>query len=138
MLDRHAIQELLRAKVPARQIAKRVKASVRTVRRIGREAAVESGDDAASRARRGIGRRGVSDAVRSRVTALLTDDPALPPGEVWRRLREEGTPLGLSTVYRVLAGVRTTLPTALMVRFEGVAGEASAIRFRRSESAAHR
>ena len=76
--------------------------------------------------------------MRSRVTALLTDDLALPPDEVWRRLREEGTPLGLSTVYRVLAGVRTTLPTALMVRFEGVAGEASAIRFRRSESAAHR
>ena len=53
MLDRQAIQELLRAKVPARQIAKRVKASVRTVRRIGREAAVESGDDAASRDRAG-------------------------------------------------------------------------------------
>lgn len=123
MLDRHAVQELLRAKVPARQIAQQFKASVRTVRRIGREGAVESADDAASRARRGIGRRGVSDAVRSRVTALLTDDPELPPGEVWRLLRDEGTPLGLSTVYRVLAGVRATLPVALMVRFEGVAGE---------------
>lgn len=123
MLDRHAIQALLRAKVSARQIAQQLKTSVRTVRRIRREAAVESGDDTVSRARREIGRPGVAAAVRARVTALMTDDPELPPGEVWRLLREEGTPLGLSTVYRALAAVRATLPTALMVRFEGVAGE---------------
>jgi transposase len=38
-------------------------------------------------------------------------------------LKEDGTPLGLSTVYRVLASVRATMPAALQVRFEGVAGE---------------
>jgi transposase len=123
MLDRHAVQALVRAKVPAHQIAQQFKTSVRTIRRIAREAAVTSVDDGASRAPREIGRPGVTDAVRARATALLTDDPEVPPGEVWRRLREEGTPVGLSTVYRVLAGVRATLPTALMVRFEGVAGE---------------
>ena len=42
---------------------------------------------------------------------------------MWRLLRDEGTPLGLSTVYRVIAAVRPTLPVDLMVRFEGVAGE---------------
>jgi transposase len=123
MLDRHAIQELLRAGVSARQIARQVKTSVRTVRRIAREAAVETSDDVASRAQREIGRPAVADTVRTRVTALLTEDPEVPPGEVWRLLRDEGTPLGLSTVYRVLRGVRATLPTAPMVRFEGVAGE---------------
>jgi transposase len=38
-------------------------------------------------------------------------------------LKAEGTPLGLSTVYRVLGAVRATIPAALQVRFEGVAGE---------------
>jgi transposase len=93
------------------------------VRRIAGEAAVESGDDAVGRAQRCIGRPAVAETIRARVTALVTDDRDLPPGEVWRILRDEGTSLGLSTVYRVLAGVHATLPTAPMVRFEGVAGE---------------
>jgi hypothetical protein len=38
-------------------------------------------------------------------------------------MREEGTPLGLSTVYRLLASVRARIPASLQVRFEGVAGE---------------
>ena len=40
MLDRHAVQELRRAGVTARAIAKQYGISVRTVRRLGREAAV--------------------------------------------------------------------------------------------------
>jgi transposase len=123
MLDRHAVQKLVRAQVTAREIAQQFKISIRTVRRIVRESAVESGDDVAGRAARGIGRPGVTEAIRTRVRALLGDDPALPPGEVWRLLREDGTPLGLSTVYRVVSDVRPTIPTAPMVRFEGVAGE---------------
>ena len=123
MLDRHAIQELLRADVPVRQIARQFKISRWTVRRIAREAAVANGDETASRAQRGIGRPGVSEAVRARVAALVADDPTVPPGEIARRLREEGMPLGLSTVYRVLGGVRATLPAELLVRFEGLAGE---------------
>ena len=93
------------------------------MRRIGREPAVADGEESGQRRARGIGRPGVAAALRERVAAWLTDEPTMPPGEVWRRLREEGTPLGLSTVYRVLAGVRATLPAELMVRFEGVAGE---------------
>jgi len=123
MLDRHAVQELRRAGVPARAIAKQFGVTVRTVRRIGREPPVgESGEEPAWRAR-GIGRPGVSTAIRDRVAARLADDRELPPGEIWRRLREDGTPLGLSTVYRVLTTVRATWPAELLVRFEGVAGE---------------
>src|SRR3972149_11363805 len=104
MLDRHAIQELLRADVPVRQIARQFAISRWTVRRIACETAVASSDETSSRAHRGIGRPGVSEAVRARVAALVADDPTVPPGEIARRLREEGMPLGLSTGYRVLGG----------------------------------
>jgi transposase len=123
MLDRHAVQELVRARVTAHAIAKQVGVSVRTVRRIVREGAVEASDDPAARAARRIGRPQVPPTLHARVTALVLEDPERPPGEIWRLLRDDGTPLGLSTVYRVLAGVRATIPVALQVRFEGVAGE---------------
>lgn len=123
MLDRHAVQELVRAKVTAREIAKQLGVSVRTVRRIVREGAVTTADDGAARIASQIGRPRVTDAIRERVEALVHEDAARPPGEIARLLRSEGTPLGLSTVYRVLAGVRSTIPAALQVRFEGVAGE---------------
>lgn len=123
MLDRHAVQALRRAGMSARAIAKQFRVSVRTVRRIGREAPVAEGAEATARRARGIGRPGVTTAIRDRVAALVADDREAPPGEICRRLAEEGTPLGLSTVYRVLTAVRATLPADLLVRFEGVAGE---------------
>ena len=123
MLDRHAVQEMRRAGVSARVIAKQYGVSVRTVRRIGREPPVTDGGEPAARQARGIGRPGVTVGLRERVAALVGDDREMPPGEIGRRLREEGTPLGLSTLYRVLREVRATLPAELLVRFEGVAGE---------------
>ena len=122
MLDRHAVQEMRRAGLTGRAIAQQFGVSVRTVRRIGREPPVTDGAEGVARQGRGIGRPGVREPVRSRVAALVADDPTLPPGEIARRLQEEGTPLGLSTVYRVLREVRATLPAELLVRFEGVAG----------------
>ena len=126
MLDRHAVQALLCAGVKPRAVARQFRISRRTVERIATEAAVASGPPDASgpgRSPRSIGRPRVDEALQARVQAWLTEAADLPPGEVWRRLRDEGTPLGLSTVYRVLARVRATLPVELMVRFEGVAGE---------------
>src|SRR5689334_20944594 len=123
MLDRHAVQELVRAEVTAREIARQFGVSVRTIRRIVREGQVATGDDVTARRERHIGRPRVTDAVRGRVQALVLEDPERPPGEICRLLKDEGTPLGLSTVYRVLARVRATIPAALQVRFEGVAGE---------------
>lgn len=123
MLDRHAVQELVRAKVTARAIAQQFGVSVRTIRRIVREAAVESGAEEVARQARGIGRPRVSTTVRERVAAMVAEDAERPAGEICRLLRDEGTPLGLSTVYRVLARVRATVPAAIQVRFEGVAGE---------------
>jgi transposase len=106
-----------------RQIARQFKVSRWTVWRVAAEAEVTTGDDVVSRAQRAVGRPKIAEAMRARVSALIGDDPTLPPGEVWRLLRHEGTPAGLSTVYRLLAKVRATLPVEPMVRFEGVAGE---------------
>jgi transposase len=123
MLDRHAVQELLRAGVKPRHVAQQMGVSRRTIERIAREAPVTAADDRAARATRRLGRPQVDAAVHAAVRRLVEEDPALPPGEVWRRLREAGTPLGLSTVYRVLAQARQQIPAELLVRFEGVAGE---------------
>ncbi len=122
MLDRHAVQELLRAGVRPRTVARQFRVSRRTVERIAREAPVGERPDGVDGAC-AVGRPRVDAALRARVRAWLTDDPELPAGEVWRLLRDTGTPLGLSTTYRVLADVRATMPKDVLVRFEGVAGE---------------
>ena len=128
MLDRHAVQKLLEAGIKPRAAAEQFHVSRRTIERIAREAKIQSDADGIVRREgeqsvRPIGRPRVTDAIRARVQALVLEDPERPPGEIGRLLKEEGTPLGLSTVYRVLARVRTTIPAALQVRFEGVAGE---------------
>jgi transposase len=101
-----------------RHVARQLGISRRTVERIAQEPPITSATPAPR-----VGRRAVEVAVRERLRALLVEDPALPPGELWRRLRDEGTRLGLSTVYRLLREVRAALPAELLVRFEGVAGE---------------
>src|SRR5438552_121820 len=128
MLDRHAVQKLLDAGVKPRAIAEQFRVSRRTIERIAHEAEVRSSADgmlrrAGEKPGRPVGRPCVTDAMRARVQALVLDDPECPPGEICRVVRADGTPLGLSTVYRVLRAVRATIPAALQVRFEGVAGE---------------
>jgi transposase len=118
MLDRHAVQEMVRAGLPLKAVARQLGVSRRTIRRIVQEDPVTTLTPTAR-----VGRPPVDDEVRQRVETLLTAEPDLPPGEIWRRLRDEKKPLGLSTVYRVRAALRATLPAELMVRFEGVAGE---------------
>ncbi|HEX2722345.1 MAG TPA: IS21 family transposase [Gemmatimonadaceae bacterium] len=133
MLDRHAVQELLRAGVRTRAVARQFRVSRRTIERIAREGRITSGEDGVIRAEpvevglrgsvRDIGRPRVSEELKDRVRGLVIEDPERPAGEIARLLRDEGTPLGLSTVYRVLASVKSAIPAALQVRFEGVAGE---------------
>ena len=94
MFDRHAVQELVRAEVTAPEIAKQFGVSVRTLRRIAREGDVQTGDDALARRTRRVGRPCITDAIRTRVQALVLEDADRPPGEICRLLKEEGTPLG--------------------------------------------
>jgi len=123
MLDRFAVQQLLRAGLTARAVARQAGISLRSVRRIAREAPITSLHAPSEAAGQRVGRPRVTDDVRAFVRELLAAEPELPIGEVWRRVREAGTPLGLSTMYRVVASVRATIPTEVLVRFEGVAGE---------------
>src|SRR6266545_5392543 len=99
MLDRHAVQELLRAGVRPGEVAQQFKVSRRTIERIAREGSISTGQDGVVRAESevpGVGRPRVTDAIRARVEALLIEDFERPPGEICRLLRAEGTPLGLS------------------------------------------
>jgi IS30 family transposase len=66
MLDRHAVQALVRAKVPAREIAEPLQVSVPTIRRIVREGEVATSDDPVARSARQVGRPQVTEAVRAR------------------------------------------------------------------------
>ena len=95
MLDRHAVQELLRAGLTPRAIATQYGVSRRTVERIRHEEAVTATDVADRVIHPKVGRPRVDDALRVRVREWLAEERDLSPGEICRRLREAGTPLGL-------------------------------------------
>ncbi len=118
MLDRHAVQALLQAQVSPRAVAKQFGVSRRTIERIAGEGPIIDALPPSA-----VGRPRIEDVVRARIGALVLEDPERPQGEIARLLREEGIPLGLSTLYRQLRAVRATMPAPLLVRFEGVAGE---------------
>ena len=123
MIDRHAVHALLLAGQSTKDIAAQFCVSRRTIQRVAKEPPVEEANDAAARQRRGVGRPALAEPVRLRLRDLLAADPEAPPLEYLRQLREEGARLGESTFYRVYRLEKESLPTELMVRFEGVAGE---------------
>src|SRR5687767_2642573 len=103
MLDRHAVQELLRAGLTPRAVATQYGVSRRTVERIRHEASVTPAAVADHLVDPKVGRPRVDDALRLRVREWLEEERDLAPGEICRRLREVGTPIGLSTTYRLVA-----------------------------------
>ena len=123
MIDRHAVHALLEAGQSTKEIAQQFGVTPRTIQRIAKEPPIEEADDAVARRRLGVGRPAVSEETRSRLRDLIAADPEAPPLEFLRQLREEGTGLGESTFYRIFRLEKEKLPTELMVRFEGVAGE---------------
>jgi len=133
MIDRHAVHALLQAGQPTQDIALQMGVSQRTIQRIANEPPVAAADDAHERRRRGLGRPRVPLALRERLRELLAADGEAPPLELLRQLREEGKPLGESTFYRIVRLEKQTLPTPLMVRFEGVAGEFAQFDFGQSD-----
>ena len=122
-IDRHAVQQMLSAGLSTGEVARHLGISSRSVRRIRREARVETADDASARRTRRVGRPRVPDRARDRMRTLVEGDPEAPGQEIPRRLREEGVEVGQSTSYRLWPEVRGSIPRELMVRFEGVAGE---------------
>jgi transposase len=123
MIDRHAVQALVQSGLSTKDIAAQMGISVRSVQRIAKEPPVEEPDDQRARSARRVGRPPVPDRVTERMRELVAEDPQAPPLEVLRQLREEGVTVGESTFYRVFRIEKAKLPSALMVRFEGVAGE---------------
>ena len=123
MIDRHAVQALVKSGLSTKEIAQQMRISLRSVQRIAQEPAVESAEDAADRESPHVGRPPVPEAVRRRLRELVVADPEAPRLEYLRQLREEGATLAESTFYRVHRLEKEHIPAELMVRFEGVAGE---------------
>jgi transposase len=123
MIDRHAVQALVQSGLSTQEIAQQMGISTRSVQRIAKEPPVAEPDDQRARSARHVGRPPLPDRVAQRMREMVAEDPQAPPLEVLRQLREEGVTLGESTFYRVFRIEKKQLPPALMVRFEGVAGE---------------
>ena len=124
LLTRHAVQTLLAVGLTQEEVATHCKVSVRTVRRIQDEEAVSEVDDIAERQRRGIGRPSKTEAFRSLVVEILSDEPELMSLELLRRARLKGYDGGKSAFYEMARSVRDDHPEFLM-RFEGLPGEFS-------------
>jgi transposase len=124
MLKRHAIQVLREAGHSLREVAELAGVSVRSVQRVEDEAAVQSLDNEAERARRKIGRPSKAEPFRSFVVEILAKEPDLISLEILRRAQLNGYPGGKSALYELIHAVRPK-PVRLMTRFEGLPGEFS-------------
>ena len=124
LLKRHEIQVLLKAGFSARDVAERSGASLKSVRRVQREGAVEHTDDRADRAHRRIGRPSKAAPFAQRVIKWLAEDPSLPSQELLRRAKDAGYTGRKSAFYAIVAEHRPPR-AAPVVRFEGLPGEFS-------------
>lgn len=124
LLKRHAVQILLQAGHTQEEVARFSGISVRAVRRIGREVAVQHVDDAVERVARRIGRPSKADGYRELVAGILAEEPGLMSLEVLRRARLEGYAGGKSAMYALIASLRPAKVEVTM-RFEGLPGEFS-------------
>jgi len=124
MLKRHEIQVLRRAGHTWQEVARLSGVSVRTVRRVGAEAAVTTVDNEAERARRQVGRPSKAEAYRDVLVQALTEDAALRSIELLHRARMAGYAGGKTALYALAQTLRMRVVTPL-VRFEGLAGEFS-------------
>ena len=124
-MTRHEIQTLRAAKMNQESVRARTGASVRSVRRIEREAPVTTSETAALIEVRRVGRPSIAAGRTEQVAVWLREDRALPGLEILRRLREEhGYRGGKSALYELVRQLRPAA-VAPLVRFEGVPGEFS-------------
>ena len=124
MLKRHEIKVLLKAGHTRAEVAKLAGVSVRSVKRVAKEGDIEQVDDAAERARRGIGRPSLVEDFRKPIVDLLDQESDLKSVEVLRRMRLAGYTGQKTALFALIAAVRPK-DKALLVRFEGLPGEFS-------------
>lgn len=87
MIDRHAVKEMLGARVRVGDVARHFGCSRRTIERIRR---VGEGDDGAARRARRVGRPPVAGTVRERMRVPMATEAESPPLEALWELREGG------------------------------------------------
>jgi transposase len=124
LLKRHEIQVLLKAGFSVADVAKRSSTSIDTVKRVRKEAPVESTDDRAHRAKKRVGRPSKAAPHADRVSAWLKAEPDLPTQELLRRAKEVGYDGNKTAFYAMVAGLRPSRATPV-VRFDGLPGEFS-------------
>ncbi len=129
LLKRHQVQTLLAAGHDQIEVADLAGVSVRSVRRVAAEPAVEHVDDRQERTQRGIGRPSKVAPFRTLVQELVerVDEETRAPlksVEILRRARLDGYEGGKSAIYELIAELRPH-GTAMMMRFEGLPGEFS-------------
>lgn len=124
MAKRHNVVALRAAGLRQDEVRKHTGVSERTIRRIVDEPVIASLDDAAERARRGIGRPSKVEPWREKVLEMLKAEPLMQGLEVLRRVRLDGYEGGKSALYELIGELRPK-DVRPVVRFEGVAGEFS-------------
>jgi transposase len=123
-MARHRVQVLRRGGKTLRRIAAETGISLRSVKRIVRESAIEEPGDVASAKACGVGRPSVVEAYRDRIAEVLAAEPKLKTIEILHRLRGLGYNGAKTALYEAVRGLRVRSVTPL-VRFEGLPGEFS-------------
>ena len=129
LLKRHQVQTLLAAGHDQMEVARLAGVSIRSVRRVAAEPAVEHIDDRQERIQRRIGRPSKVEPFRALVQELVEEVDAqtrapLKSVEILRRARLDGYQGGKSALYELIAELRPQA-TRLLMRFEGLPGEFS-------------
>lgn len=118
------MQVLLAAGHSQREAASFSGLSVRSVRRIAKEVAVQHTDDAMERQDRRVGRPSKAAPYGELVEKILAEEPTLMSLEVLRRVRLAGYVGGKTALYQLIAGLRPK-DVEVGMRFEGLPGEFS-------------
>jgi len=124
LLRRHQVQVLLEVGHSQAEVSEFAGLSLRSVRRIATEPAVEHVDNRQEHAKRRIGRPSLAEPLRAFVAELLAKEPDLLSVEILRRAKLEGYTGAKSALYGL---VRELRPHRVRVgmRFEGLPGEFS-------------
>ena len=124
-MARARIQAMKEAGIGTGRVSELTGVSERTVRRVGAEPRVEDPVAADRAASTRVGRPSKVTPFTSEIERWLEAEPRIAGVTVLARLRELGYTGGKSALYAALRGLRSPAPTAVVARFEAVAGEFS-------------
>jgi transposase len=123
-MARHRVQVLRAGGKTLRRIAAETGISLRSVKRIVHESAIEEPGDVASARVRGVGRPSRVEEYRERIVGVLEAEPKLKTIEILHRARGWGYRGAKTALYEAVRGLRPR-PVTPLVRFEGLPGEFS-------------